>query len=427
MVHEAARARNLPSLRLLPSHAVHAPPVHRAPPRRARRAARRAGDAADASHARHPPRAARGAASPRSPWPSRSSARRRRRAAEKPAGPAPASELLRAARDALVPLPERVKAGDYEAVRVVLVSEQLKPLGRASSREPITLIADALDDGFEALELREDISGHLLQADTMLYDNGFKDNGGGGGSKRRSSRSRWPSSRRRQGRRQGARPPRCAAEFCAVCARACFRLSFANTRVLLRVVRAAALHLLAELAHRFHPEAVVAPLGRLERPARPRAVAGRAAAAAVDALPRCGDARHRGASAVPPPRRAPPRRRRRSAMSDGHVHERVGRGSGPHASSGRRRQTDATSRVHRPTISVTCCGASRASRSGAGAASPSRPRLRGRGAAGRRSAGVAGKEENGALDRVAHVGVGGGRVVVGAVEDDGRAPPAPER
>lgn len=106
------------------------------------------------------------------------------RAAEKPAGPAPASELLRAARDALVPLPERVKAGDYEAVRVVLVSEQLKPLWQGKlAKNPITLIADALDDGFEALELREDISGHLLQADTMLYDNGFKDNGGGGGSK----------------------------------------------------------------------------------------------------------------------------------------------------------------------------------------------------------------------------------------------------
>ena len=106
------------------------------------------------------------------------------RAAEKPAGPAPASELLRAARDALVPLPERVKAGDYEGVRVVLVSEQLKPLWQGKlAKNPITLIADALDDGFEALELREDISGHLLQADTMLYDNGFKDNGGGGGSK----------------------------------------------------------------------------------------------------------------------------------------------------------------------------------------------------------------------------------------------------
>ena len=83
-----------------------------------------------------------------------------------------------------MPLPERVKAGDYEGVRVVLVSEQLKPLWQGKlAKNPITLIADALDDGFEALELREDISGHLLQADTMLYDNGFKDNGGGGGSK----------------------------------------------------------------------------------------------------------------------------------------------------------------------------------------------------------------------------------------------------
>ena len=83
-----------------------------------------------------------------------------------------------------MPLPERVKAGDYEAVRVVPVSEQLKPLWQGKlAKNPITLIADALDDGFEALELREDISGHLLQADTMLYDNGFKDNGGGGGSK----------------------------------------------------------------------------------------------------------------------------------------------------------------------------------------------------------------------------------------------------
>ena len=46
----------------------------------------------------------------------------------------------------------------------MLVPKQLWPLWQGKlAKNPITLIADALDDGFEALELREDI-GHLFQA-----------------------------------------------------------------------------------------------------------------------------------------------------------------------------------------------------------------------------------------------------------------------
>ena len=83
-----------------------------------------------------------------------------------------------------MPLGEATKGLDPVWRTSTEESEQLKPLWQGKlAKNPITLIADALDDGFEALELREDISGHLLQADTMLYDNGFKDNGGGGGSK----------------------------------------------------------------------------------------------------------------------------------------------------------------------------------------------------------------------------------------------------
>ena len=69
-------------------------------------------------------------------------------------------------------------------MRVILVSEPINSLWHVKERKnTVTLLADQFDDGMAALELRDEIAGHLLQADTMLYDNGFKDGGGGGGSK----------------------------------------------------------------------------------------------------------------------------------------------------------------------------------------------------------------------------------------------------
>ena len=211
--------------------------------------------------------------------------------------------------------------------------------------------------------------------------------------RRRSSRSRWPDrARRRSGGRRRCSPSSSSggviAEFCAVCAPACLRIppcdsraSFARSsrrRTDARRYSSSRPRRRHSICSRNSPidftqkRGCAPPAARASGPppstrcrAR-RARARRRRRHAIELSIRSRRARAtRGATRVARGGAAAAERRRvvvgahphRDALSDGHVHDRVGhqrlqgQWRGPHASSGRRRQTDRdVARVHRPTI-----------------------------------------------------------------------------